>query len=106
MSRRAFGSALAAVVLVAICVVALHVDAGAAQGDLVTIEGRVLWIAGHTMVVSPYAIGAGPINVDLSQASLDEYMSLTTGDSVMVMGTIPIEGDRVVATSIRGGSRG
>jgi hypothetical protein len=53
------------------------------------------------MVVAPYASGVAPVRIDLSQASQDEYMRLTTGDSVTVMGTIPYEGDRVMATSIR-----
>jgi len=64
----------------------------------------LLWIAGQTMVVAPYAIGSGSVNVDLSQASQDEYMRLTTGDSVTVTGTIAQEGNRVFATSIRGRS--
>ena len=65
------------------------------------IEGRVLWVAGQTMVVAPYTGGVAPVRIDLSQASQDEYMRLTTGDSVTVMGIIPAEGDRVMATSIR-----
>jgi hypothetical protein len=53
------------------------------------------------MVVAPYASGVAPVRIDLSHASQDEYMRLTTGDSVTVMGIIPEEGDRVMATSIR-----
>jgi hypothetical protein len=53
------------------------------------------------MVVAPYASGVAPVRIDLSQTSQDEYMRLTTGDSVTVMGIIPEEGDRVMATSIR-----
>jgi len=101
MSRR-FGNALAAAVVAAACMFVI-VDVGTAQDDVVRIVGRVLWIAGQTMVVAPYATGTGPINVDLSQASQDEYMGLTTGDSVMVTGMIPKEGDRLMATSIRRG---
>ena len=99
MSRRTFGKALAAAVVAAACVLALRVDVGSAQE--VVIEGRVLWVAGQTMVVAPYASGTAPVRIDLSQASQDEYMRLTTGDSVTVMGIIPAEGDRVMATSIR-----
>jgi hypothetical protein len=76
MSGRAFHKALAAAVVAAGLVFALRVDVGTAQDDLVRIEGRVLGIAGQTMVVAPHANGAGPINVDLSQASQDEYMAL------------------------------
>jgi len=72
-----------------------------AQQDLIYVEGRVLWVAGGTMVVAPYTGGSGPINVDLSQASQDEYMALTTGASVTVAGTVAPEGDRIIARSIR-----
>jgi hypothetical protein len=100
MSRRRFGKALATAVVVAACMLALRVGVGAAQEGVV-IEGRVLWVAGQTMVVAPYTSGVAPIKIDLSQASQDEYMRLTTGDSVTVTGVIPYEGDRVMATSIR-----
>jgi len=79
---------------------ALCVDVGTAQVG-VLIAGRVLWVAGQTMVVAPYLSGTAPVRIDLSQASQDEYMRLKTGDSVTVMGIIPEEGDRVMATSIR-----
>jgi hypothetical protein len=99
--KRTLGTVLA-VALIAAFVVAAHLDRAAAQDyDVVRFDGRVLWIAGQTMVVSPYASGAGPVSVDLSGASLDEYMNLTTGDSVTVTGTIAVEGDRVLARSIR-----
>jgi hypothetical protein len=101
MSRRAGVRALLAALVTGACVVALLVGVGAAQDGLVRIDGRVLWIAGATMIVAPYASGTGPVNVDLSRASQDEYMRLTTGDSVTVTGTIAQEGDRIVATSIR-----
>jgi hypothetical protein len=99
--RGAFGKALVAAVVVGICVFTMHVGVGAAQGDLVTFAGRVLWIGGNAMVVAPYADGSAPVKVDLSQARLDEYLTLTTGDSVTVTGTIPDEDDRIIATSIR-----
>jgi len=103
MSRRTFGKALAAVVVATACVLALRVGVGTAQEGVV-IEGRVLWVAGQTMVVAPYTSGVAPVRIDLSRASQDEYMRLTTGDSVTVMGIIAYEGDRVMATSIRGRS--
>ncbi len=103
MSRRAFSKTLAEAVVAAWLVLTLRVDVGSAQDDLVRIEGRVLGIAGQTMVVAPYASGAGPINVDLSQASQDEYMALRTGDSVTVTGRILQERHGVMATSIQGG---
>ena len=97
---------VAAVVVATLCVVALHLEPSTAQDDLVVITGRVLWIAGATMVVAPYASGAEPVKVDLSQASLDEYMTLTAGASVTVAGTIPIQGDRIIAIRIRERARG
>jgi hypothetical protein len=100
MSRRAFGKALAAAVVAAACMLALRVDVGTAQPGVV-IEGRVLWVAGQTMVVAPYVGGVAPVRIDLSQTTQDEYMRLKTGDSVTVMGIIPDEGDRVMATSVR-----
>jgi hypothetical protein len=104
MSRQGLAKALVGAVIAAACVLTLLVDVGAAQDDLVRVAGRVLWIAGQTMIVAPYVAGNAPINVDLSRASQDEYMRLKTGDSVTVTGTIAEEGDRVMATSIRGRS--
>jgi len=101
MIKRTLGNVLAVAVIAASIVAAQAGSAAAQDYDVVRFDGRVLWIAGQTMVVSPYASGAGPVSVDLSGASLDEYMSLTTGDSVTVTGTIPVEGDRVLATSIK-----
>ncbi len=99
--KRTLGNVLA-VAFIAASIVAAHAGFAAAQDyDVVRFDGRVLWIAGQTMVVSPYASGAGPVSVDLSGASLDEYMNLTAGASVTVTGTIPVEGDRVLATSIK-----
>ncbi len=76
MNRRGLGKAVAVALMIAVWALALFVEFGAAQDALVRIEGRVLGIAGQTMVVAPHANGAGPINVDLSQASQDEYMAL------------------------------
>src|SRR5204863_8447044 len=91
-----------AVALITAFVVAAHTGRAAAQDyDVVTIDGRVLWIAGQTMVVSPYGSGAGPASLDLSSASLDEHMKLTTGDSGAVAGTIPIARARDLALAIR-----
>jgi hypothetical protein len=98
--RRAIARATVAT-FVAACLLALLADVGAAQDDVVRIDGRVLWIAAQTMIVAPYESGSDPINVDLSKASQDEYMRLTTGDSVTITGTIAEAGNRVVATSIR-----
>src|SRR5262245_16623785 len=89
------------VVILAACVLALVVESGAAQDATVRIDGRVLWLAADAMVVAPFESGAFPVKIDLSAADQDEYMWLTTGDVVTVIGTIAPEGDRVIATSIR-----
>jgi len=99
MSRRGFGTALAVVAIAATLTSTLFVGIGAAQDQSVRIEGRVLWIAAETMVVAPYADSA-PIRVDLSRVHQDEYMGLTTDDAVSVTGTVPKEGNRLIATSI------
>src|SRR5262244_2224510 len=90
-----------AAVVLAVCVLALLVGSGAAQDLTVRIDGRVLWIAADAMVVAPFESGAFPVKVDLSEADQDEYMRLTTGDAVTVIGTIAPEGDRIIATTIR-----
>ena len=98
-THRGVGRARAAA-LVTACTLALLVDGGAAQDNLVRIEGRVLWIAAATMVVAPYPDSA-PIKVDLSQVQQGEYMGLATNDAVSVTGTVPKERNRLIATSIQ-----
>ena len=100
-ARHGSAKAVVTVVIAAVCMVPLLVDVGAAQDDNIRIDGRVLWIAGQTMVVASYVLGDEPIRVDLSRANLDEYMRLTTGDAVTVTGIIADDGDRIVATAIR-----
>ena len=102
-SRRGLGKALAAAIVAAACMLALTVDVAVTQDDLVRVDGRVLWIAAATMIVVPWVSGATPVNVDLSRVRQDEYMRLTTGDTVTVTGTIG-QGYRVIATSVRGRS--
>jgi hypothetical protein len=46
------------------------------------------------MVVAPYASGSCPINIDVSKASQEEYMRVTTRNSVMATRTIVQEGNR------------
>jgi hypothetical protein len=64
----------------------------------VRFEGRVSWIAGQTMVVSTDVTPS--VRVDLTQVDQGEYQALTTGDFVVVTGTISEDANRVVATSI------
>jgi len=81
--------------------VVVLVHGASAQDPNVIIDGRVLWLAGEAMVVAPFVSGVFPVKIDLSQADQDEYMRLTAGDPVTVIGTIGPEGDRVMARSIR-----
>ena len=64
----------------------------------VRFEGRVLWIAGTTLVAATEE--SQSITVDLTHVPLDEYLRLRSNDYIVVVGTIPIERNRIVATSI------
>lgn len=88
---------VAALMAVAILSV-LCVTASAAEDTPVRFEGRVLWIAGETLMVA--TDDSQSINVDLRHVPQDEYQRLGSYDRVIVTGTIPIEGNRVAATSI------
>jgi len=87
-------AALTALALV--CV--LSVTASAADGTPVRFEGRVLWIAGETLLVA--TDDSQSVNVDLRHVPLDEYQRLRSNDYIVVVGTIAAERDRIVATSI------
>jgi hypothetical protein len=64
----------------------------------VRFEGRVLWIAGTTLVAATEE--SQSITVDLTHVPLDEYLRLRSNDYIVVVGTIPIERNRIVAASI------
>jgi uncharacterized protein YdeI (BOF family) len=76
----------------------LSVTASAADDTPVRFHGRVLWIAGETLMVT--TDDSQSVNVDLRQVPQDEYQRLRSNDRVVVTGTIPTEQNRVVATSI------
>jgi len=76
----------------------LSLAASAADETPVRFEGRVLWIAGQTLMVA--TDDSQSINVDLTHVPQGEYQRLGSNDRVVVTGTIPTEGNRVVATSI------
>src|SRR5258707_10222524 len=82
--------------LALLCV--LSVTASAADDTPVRFEGRVLWIAGTTLVVATE--GSQTIAVDLTHVPLDEYQRLQSSDYIVVVGTVPTERNRIVATSI------
>ncbi len=76
----------------------LSVTASAADDTPVRFQGRVLWIAGEMLMVA--TDDSQSINVDLTHVPQGEYQRLGSNDRVVVTGTIPTEGNRVVATSI------
>ena len=76
----------------------LSVTAGAADDPPVRVQGRVLWIAGETLMVA--TDDSQSVNVDLTHVPQDEYQRLGSNDRVVVTGIIPTEPNRVVATSI------
>ena len=88
---------LAAVAALALLCV-LSVTASAADDTPVWFEGRVLWIAGTTLMVA--TDDDQSINVDLTHVPLDEYQGLRGNDYIVVVGTIPTGRNRIVATSI------
>jgi len=87
---------IALLALALLCV--LSVTTGAAEVMPVRFEGRVLWIAGTTLMVA--TDDSQSINIDLTDVPLDEYQGLRSNDYVVVVGTIPAERNRIVATSI------
>lgn len=65
----------------------------------VQLQGRVPWLGGWTLVLTPDA--SGSITVDLSRVGQDEYSALTAGDRMVVTGTVTNARDRVVAASVQ-----
>lgn len=77
-------------------VLALAVTSLPAQPRL-RIDGLVQWVAGARMQVMT---GAGTVAVDLRQADQAMYMSLRTGDHVVVDGFVAEDRRSVVAQQI------
>ena len=69
-----------------------------AQGRLISLDGRVQWVAGQIAVL--HLDNGGVIHVDLTRVPTDEYLALKTRDRVKVVGTISEDGNRVAATSV------
>jgi len=65
----------------------------------VLVEGRVLWIAGQTMVLD--ASGSPSVRIDLSEIPQSDYQGLTGGDPVVVSGVLSADRRQVRWTSIR-----
>ena len=91
-------------VAVAFSAIATMLEPADAQ-PLVTLYGRVQWIAGQTLMVIPNS-GAPPVNVDLTRIPLREYSPLKAGDWIVVEGVVAHHngGHRVIATSVKPGS--
>jgi len=61
--------------------------------------GTVLWISGERMAL---ALDSGSsIAIDLTSTDRGDYQTLSSGDRVVVIGSVAPERDRVIATSIR-----
>jgi len=85
---------------IAAAVVLLLVSSAPAGAQLplpVTIAGEMLWVSGDRMMVSTRG---GPVEVDLTEIPLDEYLALEPGAAVLVRG-MWTEGDLLVASSLK-----
>ena len=98
MSRRQFGVWIIGAVSIATILRGL-VRESAAQAGAVRIVGRVTWIAGQKMVVTPP--GGLPVPVDLSDVDVSQYGDIVSGDRVMVTGRLSPDRDRVIAVSVQ-----
>jgi hypothetical protein len=69
------------------------------QGTSVRFQGRVLWIAGQTMMV---ALDDGPsVSIDLARVAQSDYHVLVQNDWVVVDAVISRGSRRVIATSVQ-----
>src|SRR4051812_1217252 len=87
---------LVAVVLIA--ATASAPVAGGAQPREVSLNGRVQWVAGQTLMLM--LDGGGSVNVDLTQVPLDTYTRLRERDRVVVIGVLASDNRQVLATSV------
>jgi hypothetical protein len=88
----------------AVLVVAVGVAVGmaapvTAQGRPVLFQGRVLWIAGQSMVVQPD--GGVSVRVDLKALPQSDYQGLSQGERIVVYGTVSGDQRQVSALSLR-----
>jgi hypothetical protein len=73
---------------------------GAAQDKVVSVQGRVQWIAAEKMMMIPDN-GALPVEVDIKQVPQDDYRTLGEGDPVVVSGVVSPDGRKLIAMSIQ-----
>jgi hypothetical protein len=64
----------------------------------VRVQGRVVWIAGQTLVIVPD--GSPSIDVDLSPVPQEQHGKLREGDRVVVTGAVTNERTRLIAASV------
>ena len=94
------GRLIAKCLLIAVAVIVLCLPAQVdAQRQDVRLLGRVQWIAAQRMMLLPES-GAVPVNVDLNQVPLAQYLALAPGNQVAVDGVISNDGRRIIATSV------
>lgn len=87
------------IALIASLLIVGPVTSAGAQGIAVRFQGRVLWIAGQTMMV---ALDDGPsVSIDLARVSQGDYHVLVRNDSVVVDAVIFRGSRRVIATSVQ-----
>jgi hypothetical protein len=101
--------------------VAISIPAPARAQGTVQVAGTVQWLSGNTLMLvsdtpgpTQYQIvgqsllsvqGARPwVNVDVSQLPQSEYMFISPGERVTVIGALTSDGRRVIATSILRGA--
>jgi len=90
--------ALASLMAFGLLLITLSLPAAVASETLVQFEGRVLWIAGTTLMVA--TDDSQSISVDLTHVPQDEYQRLERDDLVVVTGSLAYGGNRILGTSI------
>ena len=73
---------------------------GAAQDKVVSVQGRVQWIAAEKMMMIPDS-GALPVEAHIKQVPQDDYRTLKEGDPIVVSGAVSRDGRKLIATSIK-----
>ena len=62
-------------------------------------HGRVNWVQGTTMALTPDS--GGSFEVDLSKIDQTAYQGLKSGDAITVSGPVTADGKKVVAIAIK-----
>lgn len=87
------------VAFVAVLLIVGPLASAGAQARVARFQGRVLWVAGQTMLV---ALDDGPsVSIDLTGVSQSDYHALSPNEWVVVDAVIFSGSRRVIATSVR-----